>query len=179
MEAALERARSLAPNDAVAEGLVSYLERHIPEEIHGDEPGGDALSDLEALGVDPDALRQRPLHPKVAAVIGNQYFWINQCHPVAILGFLELESYHPYAPAIEELIARTELPRDGFRQLLLHSELDVEHAQELHRVIDSLPLEPEHERLIALSALQTMALLIDVWVELVTDGASVVSTGTE
>ena len=176
MEAALERARALASDDPVAAGLAAYLERHIPEEIHGDEPGGDSLEDLEVLGVDTAALRSRPLPPKIAAVIGMQYFWIHQCHPAAILGFLELEAYHPHAPAVEQLIATTGLPRDGFRQLLLHSELDVEHADELHRVLDSLPLEPHHEQLIASSALQTMALMIDVWLDVISNGAPAASS---
>ena len=38
MEAALDRARTLAPEDPVAAGLVGYLEHHIPEEMHGDSP---------------------------------------------------------------------------------------------------------------------------------------------
>jgi hypothetical protein len=173
MEVALERGRALAPQDPVAAGLATYLERHIPEEMHGEEPGRAALDDLEAVGVDTAALRARPLPQKIAALIGTQYFWILHCHPVAILGLLELEAYHPYAPAVERLIERTGLPRDGFRQLLLHAELDVEHADELHRVLDSLPLEPHHEQLIGLSALRTMACLIDAWLEIVADRASV------
>jgi hypothetical protein len=169
MEVALERARALGPRDLVASGLAEYLERHIPEEMHGEEPGRATLDDLEAVGVDTVALRARPLPQKIAALIGTQYFWVVQCHPVAILGLLELEAYHPYAPSVERLIEKTGLPRDGFRQLLLHAELDVEHADELHRVMDSLPLEPHHEQLIGLSALQTMAFLIDAWLEIVAD----------
>jgi hypothetical protein len=169
MEVALERARALRPRDPVASGLAEYLERHIPEEMHGEEPGRATLDDLEAVGVDTVALRARPLPQKIAALIGTQYFWVVQCHPVAILGLLELEAYHPYAPSVERLIEKTGLPRDGFRQLLLHAELDVEHADELHRVMDSLPLEPYHEQLIGLSALQTMAFLIDAWLEIVAD----------
>jgi hypothetical protein len=171
MEAALDRARKLAANDPVAGGLADYLERHIPEEIHGDEPGRAALDDLEAVGVDTAVLRASPLPQKLAALIGSQYFWIRYCHPVAILGFLELEAYHPDVPFVEGLIEQTGLPRDGFRYLLLHAEVDVEHAEELHRVLDALPLEPQHEELIALSALQTMAFLIDAWLDVVVDGA--------
>ncbi len=52
MEAALERCVVLAPSDPVAARLAGYLERHIPEEMHGDEPGGELLEDLAALGVD-------------------------------------------------------------------------------------------------------------------------------
>ena len=167
MEKALERAQELSPDDRVAEGLADYLERHIPEEMHGDEPGGATLHDLVALGVDPVGLTTHPPPPKIAALIGAQYFWIFHYHPVAILGFLELEAFHPHGPTLELIIDRTGLPRDGFRQLLLHAKLDVVHARELHRVLDSLPLEPRHEQLIGLSALQTIGLLADAWLDVV------------
>ncbi len=167
MEVALGRARARAPTDPVADGLIAYLERHIVEEMHGDEPGGASLDDLAAVGIDTDALRVRPLPEKIAALIGTHYFRILHAHPVAILGLLWLEAYPPHAPLVEELIERTGLPRDGFRQLLLHSELDVRHGEELHEVVDALPLEPWHEELIGLGALQTMAFLIDVWLDVV------------
>jgi hypothetical protein len=167
MEAALVRARELAPDDPVAEGLAAYLEKHIPEEMHGDEPGGAALDDLEALGVDPVALQAQLPPPKLAALLGAQYFWILHYHPVAILGFLHLEAYHPHGPGLERFIEQTGLPRDGFRQLLLHAKLDAVHARELDRVLDSLPLEPRHEELIELSALQSVALLAEVWLDVV------------
>jgi hypothetical protein len=172
METALGRARELLTHDLVALGLAEYLERHIPEEMHGDEPGGATLDDLAALGVDPVALRERPPPPKMAALIGAQYYWILHYHPVALLGFLELEAYHPHGPTLERLIEHTGLPRDGFRQLLLHAKLDVAHARELHRVVDSLPLEPWHERLIGISALQTVALAAEALLDVVEDGAA-------
>jgi hypothetical protein len=177
METALERARVLAADDPVAGGLVGYLERHIPEELHGGAPGRAALDDLEALGVNTAALVARPPPPEMAALIGTLYFWICHRHPVAILGLLELEAFHPHAPTVERLIEKTGLPRDGFRQLLLHAELDAHHAEELHRVRDSLPLTPEHEQLVALSALQTMALLIATWLDVLADEAPVAAVG--
>jgi hypothetical protein len=167
MEAALERARAPEPTDRVAEGLPDYLARHIPEEMHGDEPGSDLLEDVAAVGVDTQALRVRPLPEKIAALIGTQFFRIRHSHPVAILGFLCIELYPPDRSAVERLMERTGLARDGFRQLLLHSEVDVRHADELREVIDSLALEPWHEELIALSALQTMSFLIDAWMDIV------------
>jgi Iron-containing redox enzyme len=167
MEAALQRARELVPGDPVAAGLAAYLERHIPEEMHGDEPGGALLDDLGALGVDPVTLSTQLPPPKIAALVGAQYFWILHHHPVAVLGYLQLETFHPHRPTLERLIEKTGLPRDGFRQLLLHAELEVEHATELRRVLDSLPLERRHEELIGLSALQTVALLTEALLDAV------------
>jgi hypothetical protein len=171
MVGALDRSRVLEPTDPVAAGLAEYLERHIPEEVHGDEPGGDLLDDLAAVGVDADALRVGPLPEKIAALIGAQFFRIHHAHPVSILGFLWPEVYPPHAPSVERLIERTGLPRDGFRQLLLHSEVDLRHGKELQGVLDSLPLELWHETLIGLSALETMSFLFDAWLDVVaTDG---------
>ena len=171
MEAALERALALAPDDPVAAGLADYLQRHIPEETHSEEPGGAAREDLRALGVDADALLAQRPSPKMAALIGSQYFWIFHHHPVAILGYLELEAYHPQPATVERLIEKTGYPREGFRQLILHAKLDAVHARDLHRALDSLPLEPQHEMLIALSAIQSICLLIDAMLDVVQSGA--------
>jgi heme oxygenase-like protein len=165
MEHALVRSRALMAVDPVAARLANYLERHIPEEMHGDQPGAELIEDLGALGVDVEALRAQPLPEKIAALIGTLYFRIFHSHPVAILGLLWLEVYPPQAPIVELLMERTGLSRDGFRQLLLHSEVDTRHGQELKDVLDSLPLEPWHEELIGLSALQTIAFLVDAWME--------------
>jgi hypothetical protein len=172
METALGRARELAPDDAVASGLAPYLQRHIPEEMHGDEPGGAALDDLVALGVDADDLRTRLPASKIAALVGAQYYWILHNHPVAVLGFLQLERFHPHEATVERLIEVTGLPREGFAQLLLHAELDVGHVEEQDRVVDSLPLEPYHERLIGVSALQTIGLFSEVLLDVVEEGAA-------
>ena len=172
METALGRARELARGDAVAAGLVPYLERHILEETHGEEPGGALLDDLEALGVDADDLRTGFPGPKVAALVGAQYYWILVHHPVAVLGYLQLEHFHPLEPTVEQLIEATRLPREGFSQLLLHAEVDIEHARELDEVVDGLALEPYHERLIGLSALQTIGLLSEVLLDVVEEKAA-------
>lgn len=161
MEAALARARVLAPGDPVAAGLAAYLERHIPEEMHSEEPGGAVVDDLEALGLDPVDVRALPDTPQIAELVTAQLAWINGEHPVAILGFLELEAHQAGRSTVERLIERTGLPWEAFSQLLLHARLDLVHARELHRVVDSLPLEPEHEQLIGLSALHSMSLVTE------------------
>ena len=170
MEAALARASVLAPSDAVAGELVGYLERHIPEEMHGDEPGGDLLEDLAALGVDAADLREQRLPVPVAALIGTQFFRIRHAHPVSVLGFLWLEAYPPLRSAVERLMEVTGLPPEGFRQLLEHSDVDLRHGRELATLYDSLPLTPWHERLVRLSALETMSFMTSAWLNVVADG---------
>jgi hypothetical protein len=169
METARARAHDLA-DDAVAGGLEPYLERHILEETHSEEPGGAVLADLEELGVDTVELRAGSAPTKMAELIGAQYYWTLHSHPVAVLGFLQLERFHPQQPTVERLIEITGLPHAGFSQLLLHSELDVGHAEELDRLLDTLPLEPWHERLVGESALHTISLLADVLLDVIEDG---------
>ena len=162
MESALQRSRALAADDAVAAGLIEYLQRHIEEESHGDKPGAGVLNDLEAIGYDTAALRSDAAAPKMAALVGAQYFWIFHGHPVALLGYLAvIEGFHPRREPIERLVARSGLPRAGFAQLFEHADLDVAHSQELDDLLDSLPLAPRHEQLLGLSALQTVELLTD------------------
>jgi heme oxygenase-like protein len=165
MEAALAHARALGPGDPVAAGLAAYLEHHIPEEMHDDVPGDAVVDDLAALGLDPVEVRALPTTPQIAALIAAQLAWMSEDHPVAILGFLELEAHNADRATVERLIAKTGLPREGFGQLLLHSKLDLVHAKELHRVIDALPLEAAHEQLIGLSALHTMSLVTEAFLD--------------
>jgi hypothetical protein len=171
MEQALPRARELAPDDPVATGLAEYLERHLVEETHHEEPGGAVLDDLRALGEDADRLVEEAESPKLRALVAGERSRIEDDHPVAVLGFLELEACHTGREAVERLIAATGLPREGFRQLLLHSRLDAVHAAELHDLLDSLPLEPRHERLIGLSALATVGGVADVLLDVVSERA--------
>ena len=120
METALKLARVRGPADPVAAGLADYLERHIPEEMHDEVPGDGVVDDLAALGLDPDEVRELPTTPQIAAMIISQLTWMSEDHPVAILGFLELEAHNADRATVERLIAKTGLPREGFGQLLLH-----------------------------------------------------------
>jgi hypothetical protein len=170
MEAALARARELAPADPVAAGLVEYLERHIPEEMHSDKPGDAVVEDLAALGLDPVEVRALPTTPQIAVLVTEQLAWMGDDHPVAILGFLELEAHAADRPIVEQLIATTGLPREAFGQLLLHARLEPVHARELHRVLDRLPLRQEHEQLIGLSALRSMSLVAEAFLDVIEAG---------
>lgn len=161
METALTRAQTLAADDPVAAGTAEYLARHIEEERHGVAGDGEAhLPDLEVLGVAPDEARRRPLPLAIAALAGYHCDWIVHRHPIALLGFVEVvEGYPPPLWAVEALIVRTGLPRAGFQFLLQHADLDLEHRDELHAVLDGLPVTPEQEAMIGLSAMRTVDLM--------------------
>jgi hypothetical protein len=172
METALERSGVLAAEDRVAAGVAAYLERHIPEEMHSDEPGGAVLADLAVLGFDQVEERARPTTPQIAALLAAQHRWIGSEHPVAILGFLELEAHQADLPTVERLIDKTRLPREAFRQLILHARLEPVHARELHRVMDALPLTHRHEQLIGRSALRSLVFVADAFLDAVKDASA-------
>jgi hypothetical protein len=155
MNTVLKRARCISQVDSVAAGLAAYLHKHI-----ADESGEDMLVDLQALGLTREDVEQRAIDPSVAALIGTQYFWALHLHPVALLGALQvLEGYPPSVKLVDELVARTGLPAEGFRSMYEHADLDIIHRDEIHRLLDDLPLTAQQETLIGISALQTVDLL--------------------
>src|SRR5205823_3501905 len=66
-------------------------------------------------------VRALPDTPQIADLVGVQLAWFRDDHPVAILGFLELEAHQADRATVERLIERTGLPRAAFGQLLLHA----------------------------------------------------------
>jgi Iron-containing redox enzyme len=164
MEAALERARALAPDDEVAAGLVPYLAHHAPEEAGHDKW---LLEDLEALGGDPlEALRRIP-SARIATFVGAQYYWLRHHHPVSLLGHMAVvEGNPPQVGFSERLRELTGYPPEAFRAIRRHERLDIRHREELYEAIDSLPLRPEHETMIGISALHTVQAAIAVFEEI-------------
>src|SRR3954466_13481051 len=85
MEAARERAETMAQDDPVSARLAVYLRGHISEELHHDDW---LLDDLEVLGHDRTSTLNKPPSPTVAGLVGAQYYWIFHYHPVALLGYM-------------------------------------------------------------------------------------------
>ena len=157
MEAAAERARTMAEADPVAAGVAPYLEEHAEEERDHDDW---LLDDLELIGVEREVVLGRIPSPTVARLVGAQYYWALDYHPVSVLGYLSLmEGFPPSASVIEDLVERTGYPRESFRTFAEHGELDTHHRDELDETIDSLPLTREHEVLLGLSAMSSVELL--------------------
>jgi hypothetical protein len=157
MEAARDRATSLAARDPVAASLAKYLGQHVNEERHHDEW---LLDDLEVLAVPREAVWSRVPSPTVAALVGAQYYWVNHHHPIAILGYIAvLEGNPPIESDIAEVIQRTGLPERAFRTFIKHARLDPHHRDDLDAALDAMPLTEEHQTLVATSALETQHLL--------------------
>jgi len=154
MEAAAECASKRGPTDLAAAGILDYLLTHVREERDHHEW---LLEDMVAIGMDRRQILRRAPSPAVAALVGSQYYWVFHAHPVAVLGYLcVLEGKPTSARQLNEIRARIGLPREGFRTLLIHAHDDLQHSDDLNRVINQLPLEDTHVTLITLSAFQTI-----------------------
>ena len=160
IEAAGERATELAPEDEVAAGLVAYFAHHGPEEA-----GHDVwlLEDLEALGGDRAVALRRVPSPRVAALVGAQYYWLRHAHPVSLLGHMAVvEGYSPPPGFADRLQELTGYPRDAFRAIRRHERLDIKHKRELYELIDALPLTGQHEALMGIAGLHTIQATLEV-----------------
>jgi hypothetical protein len=165
LETALAAASVPRETDPVAACVADYCARHIPEERHHDEG---VLNDLAILGVSRESVAQRIPSPTMAALIGAQYYWILNVHPVALLGYLEvLEGEPPVSEHLEEVIQRTGLTRKAFRTYFQHADVDRKHRDDLHEALDRMPLSREHESLLAISAFQAVGLVRQIFEELV------------
>jgi hypothetical protein len=164
MEAARARAAELAPDDAVAALLASYLARHIPEE-HGHAEW--VLEDLEEIGGRRADILDRVPSPSLASLMGSQYYWIYHYHPVALMGHLAVvEGYPPTVELVQDLMARTGYSRLAFRALYRHALLEPSHRDDVDAVMDTLPLTSEQTTLIGVSALHTVSLITTAFHEL-------------
>ena len=165
LETAVGAAGARRGAGAVAGAVADYCARHVPEERHHDEG---VLDDLGVLAVSRESVAQRIPSPTMAALIGAQYYWILNVHPVAILGYLEvLEGEPPLAERLEEVIQRTGLPRKAFRTYFQHADVDRKHRDDLRAALDRMPLSKEHANILAISAFQTVELVRQIFEQLV------------
>lgn len=164
LESAYNAANLKRDLDPVAGCVADYCAVHIPEERHHDEG---VLDDLAVLGVSRESVAKRIPSPTMAALIGAQYYWILNVHPIALLGYLEvLEGEPPVAEFLEDVIQRTGLPREAFRTYFQHADVDRKHRDDLHDALDRMPLSKEHEHILAISAFQTVGLVRRIFEEL-------------
>jgi hypothetical protein len=167
MEEALRVSRARAASDPVAAQLVPYFKAHIDEELHHDEW---MLEDMETLGLNRAEILARIPPSGLAAAVGAQYYWIYHYHPVALLGyFAALETDPVPASVVETAASKSGLPRSAFRTIFLHAEHDFDHCADLNRLIDRLPLEPRHVKVMSISAMQIAAAYDQAFISILPD----------
>ena len=164
LERAADRCARLAPQDPAAGPLGRYLLRHAEEERGHDDW---LLADLAVAGGDPGAVAAAVPAAAVAAMAGAQYYWIEQHHPVALLGYMAVLEGNAPAPGLaERLAAETGLPAAAFRTLRDHALLDTGHLADLDDLLDRLPLGPDRRTAVRVSALHTARELARLFREL-------------
>lgn len=160
MEAALAELRARNEPTPLTAELVAYYAHHMKEEAGHD---GWLLQDLAATGHNPAEARDQIPPRAVAAMVGAQYYWIRHFHPVALLGHIAaIEAYHPPSGFALRLAEVTHYPKAAFRSISRHEVLDIHHRRDLFDLIDRLPLEPHHEKIMTVSGLHTIETGMDV-----------------
>jgi hypothetical protein len=153
MVAAEAASRARAELDPVCRLFADYLAEHIEEEQSHDEW---LLEDLEAAGLSRQVVLGTIPSPRVAAMVGAQYYWIHHHHPIGLLGYMRLlEGSPPSEEHIQNLQKRSGLPEALFRTYRLHGVLDPTHRFEMDAFLDSLPLSQSQGHLVWISAYQT------------------------
>ena len=161
MERALFHCAALGDGDPVCAPLSRYLEQHITEEKGHDEW---LLADLESLGGEPAG----PPPPAVARLVGAQYYWIEHCHPITLLGYLAvMEGYAPAPWLAGRIAAATGLHAAAVRTIREHADLDGHHADAVFRLLGALPLTTDQEAGIAVSALHAVDAVLELFIHVI------------
>lgn len=177
MRTALVTCQNSFSDDPLKPGLVSYLEHHIPEELHHDDW---VLEDLEALGYSRSEVLRRIPPVSASVLVGAQYYWMLHVHPVALLGFIAvLEGTPPETGYFLDVFHRAGIPEAAGSNIFRHAKLDPRHRDDLDAALDRLPLSEYHHSLLGISAFQTIAALTQVGEEVYlshqTSGAAVLA----
>jgi len=141
--------------------LQDYFKSHINEERGHDDW---ILEDLEVIGIPRCECLERKPPQIVAELVGTQYYWIYHWHPVSLLGYISfLEGNPPRDEWIRHLRKTTEYPEAAFRTIVMHSELDPCHRDDLDELLDTLPLTIEQKHWIINNALYSAKKFHDIW----------------
>ncbi len=163
MRMAADRCRTLTADDPLAFWLGSYFEEHAAEE-QGHEQW--LLADMEALGVPRQRVLERMPYVSVAALVGAQYYWMLHVHPIAYLGYIAVLEAPAVIEFLSEVSARTGIPLSAMSGHVMHATLDPGHVAEFDAALDALPLTEQHQDLITVSAIATIAHLESVFADI-------------
>jgi hypothetical protein len=163
MLTAAERCSSMTEDDPLAAWLRDYYLEHA-----GEEKGHEQWleSDLASLGVSRAQIHARLPYPSVAALVGSQYYWMLHVHPIAYLGYIAVLEAPALMEFLQEVSQRTGIPLSSMSGHVLHATLDPGHVAEFDATLDLLPLTQQHQDLITVSAIATVAHLERVFFDI-------------
>jgi len=161
MRAAYRQCSSVFDKQDLLIKLQEYYNHHINEERGHDDW---ILEDLEVIDIPRCECLERKPSQIVAELVGTQYYWIYHWHPVSLLGYISfLEGNPPRDEWIRHLRKTTEYPEAAFRTIVMHSELDPCHRDDLDELLDTLPLTIEQKHWIINNALYSAKKFHDIW----------------
>jgi hypothetical protein len=160
MSAAAERCASVPSTDPVAGWLQAYYLEHAAEES-GHEQW--LLNDIASFGIPRDLVLQRMPYASVAALVGAQYYWMFHVHPIAFLGYIAVLEEPASMEFLETVSRRTGIALTSMSAHVMHARLDPDHVAEFDVALDRLPLTQQHQDLISVSAIATVAHLENVF----------------
>jgi hypothetical protein len=144
--------------------LAAWLHRYYLE--HAEEESGHEqwlLGDLASFGIPRDHVLQRLPYPSVAALVGVQYYWMFQVHPIAYLGYIAVVEEPASMEFLETASRRTGIAFSSMSGHVMHARLDPDHVAEFDAALDALPLLQHQQDLISVSAIATVAHLENVF----------------
>ena len=160
MSVAAERCARVPSNDPVGAWLRAYYLEHAEEES-GHEQW--LLDDIASFGIPRSQVLQRLPYPSVAALVGAQYYWMFHVHPIAFLGYIAVLEEPASMEFLETVSRRTGIPLTSMSAHVMHGRLDPDHVAEFDVALDALPLTQQHQDLISVSAIATVAHLENVF----------------
>jgi pyrroloquinoline quinone (PQQ) biosynthesis protein C len=100
------------------------------------------LEDIEALGGNPDSVRQSAPRFPCKIMVGHAYYLVDRVSPYGLLGMVHVLEGMAVALASDAVLAiRKTMPgasESGFKYLTTHSDLDTEHTKLFEKLIDEI-----------------------------------------
>jgi pyrroloquinoline quinone (PQQ) biosynthesis protein C len=100
------------------------------------------LEDIEALGGDPESVRQSSPHFPCKIMVGHAYYLVDHVSPYALLGMIHVLEGMAVAlagSAVRAIRKTIHTASDsGFKYLTTHSDLDVDHTKFFEKLIGEI-----------------------------------------
>jgi pyrroloquinoline quinone (PQQ) biosynthesis protein C len=126
------------------------------------------LEDIGALGGDPKSVRQSFPRFPCKVMVGHAYYLVDRVSPYALLGMIHVLEGMAVALAANVVhTIRKAIPTAsdaGFKYLMTHSELDVEHTKFFEKLIDEI--DSRHQAVVIEAACDFYRLYGDIFREL-------------